>query len=317
LLTGTHLLQFTYMNDATGDDMIRDAVVQDATGYDLTTKQVEQLFADALVPKSLRSIQRMCKSGHLDTREFQTESGTIFKVNRNSVERRILELQQQRKLQGTDDTSRHVATDIELDHSDAANKNAETISSVSRHAAAHDDRKTRRDVSHQTDSHEIGNDTQRQSATTETVATGDDTDPTVVEALQKRIDVQTGIIDELEKARERDNHARESDQAHYQNLRQFLKEHTDQLYDDHASLRKFTQALLQLPAVRQAIENEQLELPAGIPAMPTGIETETDQNLELELNDAEGADQEADKQNTVTSHVEPSADHNGASGWPN
>lgn len=38
------------MKDATGRDDARDAVVFDVTGYNLTTKEAEQLFADSGVP---------------------------------------------------------------------------------------------------------------------------------------------------------------------------------------------------------------------------------------------------------------------------
>ena len=46
------------------------------------------------MPRSVRTVQRYCKKGHLDCITIDTEISEKYLIDRNSVERRIKELQQ-------------------------------------------------------------------------------------------------------------------------------------------------------------------------------------------------------------------------------
>jgi hypothetical protein len=64
------------------------------------------IFAEAGVPRSVRTVQRYCKKGHLDCITVDTEISEKYLIDRNSVERRIKELQQlDRVLRSTGDAT--------------------------------------------------------------------------------------------------------------------------------------------------------------------------------------------------------------------
>ena len=82
-------------NDGTLPDMSRHVGTRpDNSHFTLTVEEASALFANAGVPRSPRTIARFCQQGHLDYIRVETEKNSKFLIDRNSVEKRIKELQQ-------------------------------------------------------------------------------------------------------------------------------------------------------------------------------------------------------------------------------
>src|SRR4051794_30568783 len=64
------------------------------TRYVLTIEEAAQLFAEAGVPRSPRTITRFCAQGDLDCLRVETEKNFKYLIDQNSVEKRIVQLQQ-------------------------------------------------------------------------------------------------------------------------------------------------------------------------------------------------------------------------------
>src|SRR3954452_3589889 len=69
----------------TGDDIIANVALGGAPGrgtsdYTLTVEQASELFALGGVPRSIRSVQRFCRKGHLDAITLDTDRGKISDV---------------------------------------------------------------------------------------------------------------------------------------------------------------------------------------------------------------------------------------------
>ena len=96
------------MDDTINDTSRNDAAERDQARHTLSAEETSVIFADAGVPRSVRTVQRYCKKGHLDCITIDTEISEKYLIDRNSVERRIKELQQlDRLLRSTvDATSR-------------------------------------------------------------------------------------------------------------------------------------------------------------------------------------------------------------------
>src|SRR5215217_854821 len=94
----------------TGLDMSRQI---DPNKYTLTVEEASRLFSSAGVPRSPRTIDRYCKSGHLVCMKIETERNEKYLITQDSVTERITELQQvvpTGHIQTEHDTSRHVET---------------------------------------------------------------------------------------------------------------------------------------------------------------------------------------------------------------
>jgi hypothetical protein len=66
----------------------------DTSRFRLTIEEASQLFADAGVPRSPRTITRFCQLGDLDCLRVETEKNFKWLIDRSSAEKRITELQQ-------------------------------------------------------------------------------------------------------------------------------------------------------------------------------------------------------------------------------
>ena len=66
----------------------------DQSLYTLDVDQASALFSQAGVPRSPRSIDRYCKSGHLVCMKIETERNEKYLITSESVAERIKELQQ-------------------------------------------------------------------------------------------------------------------------------------------------------------------------------------------------------------------------------
>ena len=98
------------------DDPRHDAprtVRQSATTYPLTLDDVSRLFDEADLPRNVRTLQRYCAAGRLDSIKEETATGLAYFVDPVSVERAIKQLAQ---LHGLTDKARHGATSEEMPH---------------------------------------------------------------------------------------------------------------------------------------------------------------------------------------------------------
>lgn len=89
-------------NDTISSVAPGDAPSRDTSHYTLTVEAASELFALGGVPRSIRSVQRFCRKGHLEAITFDTEIGEKYLITRESVDRRIQELQQIERIQGRD-----------------------------------------------------------------------------------------------------------------------------------------------------------------------------------------------------------------------
>jgi hypothetical protein len=99
-----------------GPDTARPVATEPDTDYVLTIEQVADRYAKAGHPRTIRSLQRYCAKGHLDSKRKETPfGGEIYLVTPQSVARHIAQIEE---LQTTDvvatgpDPSRHVAPPV-------------------------------------------------------------------------------------------------------------------------------------------------------------------------------------------------------------
>jgi hypothetical protein len=84
-------------------------VEYDKVRHSLTIYQAVELFAALGVPRSKRSVQRVCKQGHLDCVSIKGARGDQFFINRESVERYAEELRQIEAVASITAEPRHTA----------------------------------------------------------------------------------------------------------------------------------------------------------------------------------------------------------------
>lgn len=132
---GVVMISFDYkyicsMNDTNGNPPITAASRHDAPQHDLsrhtlTIKQASQLFTDLGVPRSIRSIQRFCENGSVDSIRVKGEKTERNFINQESVERYAKELLQLEHISRIeDDTSRHDTTQRDITRHDAPRRDA-------------------------------------------------------------------------------------------------------------------------------------------------------------------------------------------------
>jgi len=102
------------------DDTRRDRPRPVATGRDndfiLSLEEVSERYARAGHPRTIRTLQRYCASGHLDAQKLATTTGDKYLVTPQSVARHIAQIKELQALGivATDrDLSRQVATSVE------------------------------------------------------------------------------------------------------------------------------------------------------------------------------------------------------------
>ncbi len=94
------------MDDTINDTSRNDAAERDQARHTLSAEETSVIFAEAGVPRSVRTVQRYCKKGHLACITVDTEISEKYLIDRNSVERRVKELQQlDRILRSTGDAT--------------------------------------------------------------------------------------------------------------------------------------------------------------------------------------------------------------------
>ena len=102
--------------DATTHDASRPAATAPDTDYTLSIEEVADRYAKAGHPRTIRSLQRYCAKGHLDSQKKETSfGGEVYLVTPQSVARHIAqidELAQSDIVATGPDASRQVATPV-------------------------------------------------------------------------------------------------------------------------------------------------------------------------------------------------------------
>lgn len=131
---------------------IHDVTFRDTSIYSLTLADVATQFVAAGFPKSTRTLQRYCDSGHLKAAKYETETGWIWYVEPNSVTTRLTELSQHASMSGGDKaaTPATSATGTSDMSAKAANRNSDNDAGASDDASdghASDDKNPKANVS--------------------------------------------------------------------------------------------------------------------------------------------------------------------------
>ncbi len=80
------------MDTPTSRDMPRPVATGSDTDYTLSLDDVAACYATAGHPRTLRTLQRYCASGHLDSQKIATATGDKYLVTPQSVERHIAQI---------------------------------------------------------------------------------------------------------------------------------------------------------------------------------------------------------------------------------
>lgn len=101
---------------ATGREPSRQDATSLATDFVLTIEQVADRYAKAGHPRTIRSLQRYCAKGHLDSHKKETMlGGEVYLVSPQSVARHIAQIEELSSgdmVAPSRDTSRPVATTV-------------------------------------------------------------------------------------------------------------------------------------------------------------------------------------------------------------
>jgi hypothetical protein len=98
-------------------DLSRQDATDNDTDFSLSLEEVAERYERAGHPRTLRSLQRYCASGHLDARKIATTMGDKYLVTPQSVARHIAQIVEFSQLDAVAtgrDLSRQVATTIDL-----------------------------------------------------------------------------------------------------------------------------------------------------------------------------------------------------------
>jgi hypothetical protein len=89
----------------------QDATTRDSD-YTLTIDEALARYDHAGHPRTARSVQRYCASGHLDCRRLETQFGEKYLITESSVAKHIAYIEEVRPTASGRDRSRLVATDV-------------------------------------------------------------------------------------------------------------------------------------------------------------------------------------------------------------
>jgi len=92
------------------DDQPRQVATTPDSEFTLTIDEAALLYEHAGLPRTLRSIQRYCEKGHLDSRRIETVYGEKYLITRASVMKHIAYIEEVRQVATRRDEPRHVAT---------------------------------------------------------------------------------------------------------------------------------------------------------------------------------------------------------------
>jgi hypothetical protein len=121
------------ISSATSPDATRPVATALDTDYLLTIEQVADLYQKAGHPRTIRSLQRYCAKGHLDSQKKETTlGGEIYLVTPQSVARHIAQIEELTTADNVaigHDVSRRVATHVAAQQSTAVHDAAPTTDS--------------------------------------------------------------------------------------------------------------------------------------------------------------------------------------------
>ena len=84
----------SWLNSEANHNSLPDQSRPDKACYSLTVEEAVQLFHEGGVPRSITTVTRFCRLGDLDCMRIDTERNFKWLVDRNSVEKKIKQLQQ-------------------------------------------------------------------------------------------------------------------------------------------------------------------------------------------------------------------------------
>ena len=92
------------------DDLSRQAATTPDTDFTVSIDQALELYANAGLPRTPRSVQRYCAKGHLQSRLIETEFGEKYLIDPASVAKHIAYIREVTPVATSRDRSRTVAT---------------------------------------------------------------------------------------------------------------------------------------------------------------------------------------------------------------
>src|SRR5665213_1469416 len=97
------------------NDMPRPVATNDDTDFTLPVEEVARRYDQAGHPRTIRTLQRYCKSGHLDALKKPTFLGDMYLVTAQSVERHLAQIDEMERTTAvatSRDAPRSVATSV-------------------------------------------------------------------------------------------------------------------------------------------------------------------------------------------------------------
>jgi hypothetical protein len=82
------------MDTPTSPDLSRLVATSGDTDFTLSLDEVGQLYAKAGHPRTLRTLQRYCASGHLEAQKVATALGDKYLVTPQSVARHVAQIEE-------------------------------------------------------------------------------------------------------------------------------------------------------------------------------------------------------------------------------
>ena len=76
------------------NDMPRPVATNDDSDFALPIEEVAKRYEQARHPRTIRTLQRYCKSGHLDALKKPTLLGDMYLVTAQSVERHLAQIEE-------------------------------------------------------------------------------------------------------------------------------------------------------------------------------------------------------------------------------
>ena len=127
------------------DDQPRQAAASPDTEYSLSIEDAAAIYERAGLPRTLRTIQRYCAKGHLDSHRIETAYGEKFLITPASVKKHIAYIEEVRQAMAGRGEPRLVATGRDQDvlETELSGRQPPTSRGEPRQAAASDEMMSR------------------------------------------------------------------------------------------------------------------------------------------------------------------------------
>src|SRR5665213_3313663 len=113
------------------NDMPRPAATNDDSDFTLPIEEVAKRYEQAGHSRTIRTLQRYCKSGHLDALKKPTLLGDMYLVTLQSVERHLAQIEEMERttvVATGRDQPRTVATSVVQENNDGDSQQTPAIS---------------------------------------------------------------------------------------------------------------------------------------------------------------------------------------------